>query len=314
MKQHIESFNYFVNVELKEIIRAESNRRISVEKHPYYYMEYLDIRLEKPMIEEDYSRRELYPQECRLRDLNYSAQVVVDIEHVKGTERYRERNVPLGCMPVMLGSANCWLTGSTDAERMGECPLDPRGYFIVRGVERVVLIQEQMSKNRIIVELDAKKNLQAQVTSSTHERKSRTTVTMKNAKFYVRHNSLVEDIPVVVVLKAMGMTSDQEILQMVGSEGIYVERFALSIYECSLVDVLTQSQALLYIGRRVKSIKMGGSLGIQRGAGLDPTSEAMDILQTLVLAHVPVARSVNGVNMLGKARYLAVMVRRIIEA
>ena len=111
MRQHIDSFNYFINCELKQIIRAESNRRITLDKHPYYYMEYLDIRVLKPTIEEDYSKRELYPQECRLRDLNYSAPVVVDIEHVKGNERYRERNVPIGYMPIMLGSSNCWLNG-----------------------------------------------------------------------------------------------------------------------------------------------------------------------------------------------------------
>ena len=93
----------------------------------------------------------------------------------------------------MLGSNNCWLLGRSHEElaEMGECPYDPRGYFVVRGVERVVLIQEQMSKNRIIIELDSKKNLQAQVTSSTHERKSRTTVGLKNGKFFMRHNSLI---------------------------------------------------------------------------------------------------------------------------
>ena len=31
---------------------------------------------------------------------------------------------------------------------MGECPIDPGGYFIVKGQEKVILIQEQLSKNR----------------------------------------------------------------------------------------------------------------------------------------------------------------------
>ena len=40
-----------------------------------------------------------------------------------------------------------------------ECPYDPRGYFIIKGVEKVLLIQEQMSKNRIIIEIDSKENI-----------------------------------------------------------------------------------------------------------------------------------------------------------
>jgi DNA-directed RNA polymerase III subunit RPC2 len=38
-----------------------------------------------------------------------------------------------------------------------ECPLDPGGYFIVNGTEKVILVQEQLSKNRVIVETDPKK-------------------------------------------------------------------------------------------------------------------------------------------------------------
>ena len=33
------------------------------------------------------------------------------------------------------------------------------GYFVVRGSEKVILIQEQLSKNRMIVEPDNKKHL-----------------------------------------------------------------------------------------------------------------------------------------------------------
>ncbi len=113
-------------------------------------------------------------------------------------------------MPIMLGSSNCWLTGKSHSElaAIRECPYDPRGYFIVKGVEKVVLIQEQMSKNRIIIEVDAKKNLCASVTSSTFERKSRTTIIQKNDRFYLKHNSLADDVPVMVVFKALGMETD----------------------------------------------------------------------------------------------------------
>ena len=49
---------------------------------------------------------------------------------------------------------------------MTECPLDPGGYFVVRGTEKVILVPEQLSKNRIIVELDSVKGIvQASCTS-----------------------------------------------------------------------------------------------------------------------------------------------------
>lgn len=47
---------------------------------------------------------------------------------------------------------------------LNECPMDPGGYFIVRGTEKVILIQEQLSKNRMIVEQSNKGVYQCSVT------------------------------------------------------------------------------------------------------------------------------------------------------
>ena len=38
--------------------------------------------------------------------------------------------------------------------KLNECAYDPGGYFVTRGQEKVILIQEQLSKNRMIVEVD----------------------------------------------------------------------------------------------------------------------------------------------------------------
>ena len=68
----------------------------------------------------------------------------------------------------MLRSNKCVLNGRTEAQlaRMIECPLDPGGYFVVKGTEKVILVQEQLSKNRIIVETDTVKGVvQASCTS-----------------------------------------------------------------------------------------------------------------------------------------------------
>lgn len=90
-----------------------------------------------------------------------------------------------------------------------------------------------MAKNRIIIEIEPKGYLCAQVTSSTYEKKSRTTVIFKNERFYLKHNLFAEDIPAVVAFKAMGMQCDQEIAQMVGNDPHFLNGIALSLQECS---------------------------------------------------------------------------------
>lgn len=96
-------------------------------------------------------------------------------------------------MPIMLRSSNCVLSNKSEYElaKMNECPLDPGGYFVVKGQEKVILIQEQLSKNRMIVE-EAKYGIQCQVTSSTHEKKSRTNVFVKGNKYYMGHNTFTD--------------------------------------------------------------------------------------------------------------------------
>ena len=67
----------------------------------------------------------------------------------------------------MLKSSKCVLSGKAnqDMSKLKECPLDPGGYFIVNGTEKVILVQEQLSKNRVIVERDEnKESIQASVT------------------------------------------------------------------------------------------------------------------------------------------------------
>jgi DNA-directed RNA polymerase III subunit RPC2 len=49
----------------------------------------------------------------------------------------------------------------------------------------------------MIVEEDRKGGIQCQVTSSTHEKKSRTNLIVKNGKYYLKHNTLQD----VCVLK-----------------------------------------------------------------------------------------------------------------
>ena len=167
VKQHIDSFNYFVDVDLQAILRA--NARITSDVDPNFFLEYEDIRVGHPeRPDENAINPSITPHECRLRDLSYSAPVYVNVRYTRGKQEVVSKGIKIGKLPIMLRSNKCVLFGKNKAElaKMTECPLDPGGYFVVKGTEKVILVQEQLSKNRIIVETDPKKGLvQASVTS-----------------------------------------------------------------------------------------------------------------------------------------------------
>jgi DNA-directed RNA polymerase III subunit RPC2 len=136
----------------------------------------------------------------------------VDIEYTVGRQIRVKRDVSIGRMPIMLRSRHCTLAGSSEAELIThhECPLDPGGYFVVRGTEKVILIQEQLSKNRMLVETDSDGDVVSTVTSSDNERKTITKVKHKKDIFVLSHNAFdAKGVNMAIVLKAMGVESDQ---------------------------------------------------------------------------------------------------------
>ena len=304
VKQHIDSFNYFINVEIKKIMKA--NELVLSDADPNFYLKYLSISVGKPDVEESFNvTKRVAPHECRLRDMSYAAPITVDVEYTRGNQRVIRKGLPIGRMPIMLRSSNCILTGKSHQElaKLNECPIDPGGYFIVRGVEKVILIQEQLSKNRMIVDIDHKGNIGCSVTSSTHERKSRTNLIVKGGKYYLKHNSFTDNIPVVVVFKAMGVITDQEIVQLISSEDELLSSLAPSLEECANLKVFTQLQALEFIGSKTRVSRSWGK-------PKSKVDEASDVLVGVVLAHVPVEKY----NYRMKCVYLALMVRRVIQA
>ncbi len=305
VKQHIDSFNYFVEHEIKHIVQA--NNKIQSSADPMFYLKYRNVHVGTPEVEEGFNMtKSTTPHDCRLRDMTYSAPITVDIEYTRGQQRIVRNGLPIGRMPIMLRSSKCVLHGKNHAElsKVNECPYDPGGYFVTKGQEKVILIQEQLSKNRMIVEIDRTGNVTCQVTSSTHGTKTRTNVIVKGGRYYMKHNTMEKDVPIAVIFKAMGVISDQEIVQMVGTDDNVMTSFAASLEECHRAGVFTQLQALKYMATKMKAKRF--NTGIKK----TPVEDARDVLANTVLAHVPV----ENFNFKMKAIYLAFMVRRMIEA
>ena len=85
---------------------------------------------------------------------SYSAPLYVDITKtiLKDGEdpvETQHQKTFIGKIPIMLRSTYCLLNGLTDRDltELNECPLDPGGYFIINGSEKVLIAQEKMATN-----------------------------------------------------------------------------------------------------------------------------------------------------------------------
>eukprot|EP00388_Colpodella_angusta_P000296 GDKJ01001131.1.p1 GENE.GDKJ01001131.1~~GDKJ01001131.1.p1 ORF type:complete len:1201 (+),score=305.88 GDKJ01001131.1:22-3624(+) len=323
VKQHIDSFNYFVRTEIKNIVRAKANCCVTSDVDSNFYLRYLDVHVGRPNMKDSVITAESTPQLCRTRDLTYGASITVDVEYKRGLETVVKRGVEIGRLPVMLRSAVCHLHNKSEAEiqALGECPYDPGGYFIVKGTEKVVLMQEQLSKNRIIVELDYKHCISAVVQSSTSEAKARTIVVQKNNRLLMRHNSFTDDVPFAIVLKALGVESDQEALSLVGVDKPFlVDAMALALQDAHEAGVVSSNQAITWLAGRLKNsfatsiaANATGANNASNGKDAEQSqkeSDCVEILHRVVLAHVPA----EGTNLIPKAVILALMARKVLEA
>ena len=182
LRQYTDSFNYFVNIEMKQIVAAKSNNTIRSKVDANWFLEYTDIYVGEPNIQDGQEYVRVTPFECRLRDCTYAAPLYVNIRYVLGNKILTQNKIEIGRIPIMLRCDKCVLKDKTEEELAAyqECSYDPGGYFIIKGTEKVILMQEQLSKNRVIIELDSKENISAAITSSTHERKSRCNIFFKN--------------------------------------------------------------------------------------------------------------------------------------
>ena len=129
---------------------------------------------------------------------------------------------------------------------------------------------------------------------------------MKNSRIYLKHNVLSDDVPIVVIFKALGINDRETLLLVAGHDATYQDRFAINFEECTRLEIFTQQDALEWLGARVK-IMSRGAPGMARR---NYRHEALEALSAVIITHVPV----KGQNLRAKALYIAFMVRRVLMA
>ncbi|MDO8055490.1 MAG: DNA-directed RNA polymerase subunit B, partial [Candidatus Hermodarchaeota archaeon] len=158
VRQHLDSYNDFVERRIKQIVSDVGKIEPDIEN---YYVRLGRLEIQNPSVREaDGSVRNITPSEARIRNLTYSSPIYLEMTPVyqdkKTGMEYDEEttSVYIGRLPIMLKSAYCRLSSMTPEELVeaGEDPNDPGGYFIINGSERVLVTQEDLAPNRILIE------------------------------------------------------------------------------------------------------------------------------------------------------------------
>ena len=214
------------------------------------------IRLGAPTVREaNGAEHPATPLECRLRKLTYFSPIYMDFKIYRddlppsSTDSdigfIEEEGVHIGNLPIMVRSGRCNLhpdhiagtqekslklsptTSAEDALRhkellrkSGEDPLDPGGYFIINGTERVLISMEDLAPNRVTVEKNKKYAHETEVAKIFSQkdgvRKPINVEKRRDGMLMVKIPSAgTTAIPVVLLMRALGMENDRDIFSAI---------------------------------------------------------------------------------------------------
>lgn len=275
-----ESFDNFVERRMGLILETSGNIKVKSEDGKEIRLYFTNPRLLKPMYKDQASgftkTRKLWPSTALNSNYSYVGDLCVDIHYIglNGIEQVFENRV-IGSIPIMVGSRWCTTYGKSREKLLKhrEALDDPGGYFIVRpkaenglAQEKVIIIHERAAHDKpTILRRGSNSKLKvfyyADIKSHDAKTLFRQTTTIIgldnpiNMRLFVIlpwHDSKL--IPLGILFKALGVTSFDEIREMILGPnwktdkdlGVISSMLEYS-YECS-----TTNMALRHIGKVCK--------------------------------------------------------------
>ena len=253
-KQHLNSFDEFLENGLQEIINEVQQIEIENAEYPYT-IKLGKIKFQEPrMMELDGSITHTTPAESRLRNVSYVAPLQMEASVIEDGKTLESKPIHIGDIPVMVKSNACILRSFTPQKLIdhGEDPEDPGGYFIINGSERVIVGLEDLSYNKIIVDTDkvgGKKVHKAKVYSSIVGYRAKLELILKDDGLIVaKIPGSPVDIPVITLIRALGLETNDEIINAVSLVD-QIQAELESSFEKT--EVNTSKDAIVYISKRI---------------------------------------------------------------
>ncbi len=291
VESNILSFNDFINNRMQQIVNELNNSLTKDEIE----IKMGKIRIGKPnIIEADGSTNALTPMIAKLRNLTYSAPVYLQLS-VKFGEQTDDAEVEIGRIPIIVRSSACTTSGMTKDELKENYMdhLDPGGYFIINGNERVIVMSEDLAPNKPFIE-DGRHGLSLRAFFQRGSYRIPTTISETNEGILELTFSRLRNIPAVVLLKSLGMTKEVEIAKNIGYEN---DCLIVNLYE--FTELQSAEDAMLYIADK------SGIQGTKKEV-LDRVKQKID---SFLMPHIGMDKTVRGEKALTLCRFIRLYLR-----
>lgn len=268
-KHQLDSYNRFVRSGVQAIINSLGEIRPEIPTGEEVVIKLGKVKFDPPTIREmDGFSKILLPNEARMRNLTYSSKVRVTMTPIIDGIKEESEDVIIGEIPVMVKSILCPTSkmGYEELKKHNEDPDDPGGYFIVNGNEKVIVSIEELANNKPIYLRDAREEL-CRINSESNGYVQRHVIRRRGGISYISFAG-VKGVPAVVILRALGLETDKEIVDVISEK--YIGEIYLNIYES---NVLTRQDAIDIIAKNA---------GVLR----DKEERVMQILDRYLLPHL----------------------------
>lgn len=268
---HIESYDAFLSDTINTIIESRNPLKIVKDIDGYGKL-VIETCIKTPV---NISKPTIFPTDARTRSWSYTSDISCSVEIVyheqKTGSKYTQvvENVRLCRLPVMIRSSICRLTNQdvNSTNTMGECPFDYGGYFIIDGQEKVFVAQERATPNRLISTTSIDKGIiSAKIACRESGFSSVATIELRCRKeggpirvympaFVPERYSVKDDndgsgIPLCTLMRAIGVSSDQQIIQSI---------FGMNENDSSSLNGIDQNVMRLWIEPSLKEgVRLGG--------------------------------------------------------
>ena len=295
----IDSFNDFITRRVPKVLSEIGIIKPDVPDLGDLKIKLGEFKIGTPSIKEaDGSIRTILPQEARVRNLTYAAPMFVEMTPILNNIESEPVIVNFGDMPIMVKSKICPLSNMSKEEliEVGEDPDDPGGYFIVNGTERILVLVEEIASNRMISTKVSSGNISeiVRIHSEKEGYVQRHLLERKNDGIITISFANVTRLPVAVLLKALGIESDRDIVNAISSDEDVQEEFYINLYE---IEVGSKEVGLDEIGKHMKILQKEYR-----------TERAVKLIDRYLLPHLGQDPS----NRMEKAKFLAKAIEKII--